>query len=80
MSLKALADPSGTISLVGSTLDLTVRTTTAKGPVTIHRSGELMFTRDAGAWKIVSFKLAVTREGAGLDAAGATSSTTKAGS
>jgi hypothetical protein len=37
-----------------------------------------MFTRDAGAWKILSFKLAVTRDGAGLNAP--TSSTTKAGS
>jgi hypothetical protein len=35
----------------------------------IHRSGELMFTRDAGAWKILSFKLSVTRDGAGLGAA-----------
>jgi hypothetical protein len=47
------------------------------GPITIHRSGELMFTRDSGTWKILSFKLAVTREGAGLGAAN-TSSTTKA--
>ena len=80
VSLKGLADPSGAIPLVGSTLDLTVRTTTAKGPITIHRSGELMFARDGNAWKITSFKLAVTREGAGIGAAAATSSTTQAGS
>jgi hypothetical protein len=78
VSLKGLADPAGTISLVGSTLDLTVRTTTAQGPVTIHRSGELMFVRDGGAWKITSFKLAVTRDGAGIGTATATSSTTQA--
>jgi hypothetical protein len=38
-----------------------------------------MFMRDGGAWKITSFKLAVTRDGAGVDAAAATSSTTQAG-
>ena len=78
VNLKALADAGGAIDLVGSTLDLTVQARTAGGPVTIHRSGELMFTRDAGTWKILSFKLAVTRDGAGIGTA--TSSTTKAGS
>jgi hypothetical protein len=78
VNLRGLADAGGGIDLVGSTLDLTVQTHAAGGPITIHRSGELMFTRDAGAWKILSFKLAVTRDGAGLDAP--TSSTTKAGS
>jgi hypothetical protein len=76
VSLKGLADPTGAIDLVGSTLDVTARTTAAGGPITIHRTGELMFTRDAGTWKILSFTLAVTRDGAGLGAA--TSTTTKA--
>jgi hypothetical protein len=76
VSLKALADQTGAIDLVGSTLDVTAQTTAAGGPITIHRSGELMFTRDAGTWKILSFKLAVTRDGAGLDVP--TAPTTKA--
>jgi hypothetical protein len=78
VSLHALADPAGTIDLVGSTIDLTVQTSAAGGPISIHRSGELMFTRDGGTWKILSFKLAVTRDGAGLEPAKRTSSTTKA--
>jgi len=78
VNLHALADPTGAIDLVGSTLDLTVQATASGGPITIHRSGELMFTRDGGTWKILSFRLAVTRDGAGLGAAAATSSTTKA--
>jgi hypothetical protein len=76
VSLKGLADPTGAIDLVGSTLDVTAQTTAKGGPITIHRSGELMFTRDAGTWKILSFRLAVTRDGAGLGAP--TPSTTKA--
>lgn len=78
VNLHALADPTGAIDLVGSTLDLTVQATGSGGPITIHRNGELMFTRDGGTWKILSFQLGVTRDGAGLGAAGATSSTTKA--
>ena len=77
VNLHALADPSGAIDLIGSTLDVTVRSTAAGGPITIHRSGELMFTRENGDWKILSFRLAVTRDGAGLGAASGTSSTTK---
>jgi hypothetical protein len=76
VNLHALADSTGAIDLVGATLDLTVQAPAAKGPITIHRTGELMFTRDAGTWKILSFKLAVTRDGAGLGAE--TSTTTKA--
>ena len=79
VNLHGLADNSGAIDLVGSTVDLTVHATAAGGPITIHRTGELMFTRDGAAWKILSFRLAVTRDGAGLGAATATSSTTKAG-
>jgi hypothetical protein len=80
VNLRALADAGGAIDLVGSTIDLTVQASAAGGPITIHRTGELMFTRDGGTWKILSYRLAVTRDGAGLDAAKGTSSTTKAGS
>lgn len=76
ISLHGLADASGAIDLVGSTLDVTVTATTPAGPLTIHRSGQLMFERDSGTWKILGYQLAVTRDGAGLDAASST--TTKA--
>ena len=66
VSMSGLADQSGAVDLVGTTLDLTVTATAARGAITIHRSGELMFVRDGGSWKILSFKLAVTRDGAGL--------------
>ncbi|MGZ4794753.1 MAG: hypothetical protein ACXVLO_08640 [Acidimicrobiia bacterium] len=74
VNVRGLADPSGAIDLVGTTVDLTVRATGARGPYTIHRTGELMFQRDGGAWKILGFKLAVTRDGVGLE--GSTTSTT----
>jgi len=76
VALRGLADRNGAIDLVGATLDATVKTTAAGGPVTVHRTGELMFTRDAGAWKILGFTLAVSRDGAGLGAS--TSTTSKA--
>ena len=69
LNLTALSDQSGAIDLVGTTFDLTVNTTASGGPVTIHRTGEFMLTRDGGAWKILGFTLAVTRDGAGLGAA-----------
>ena len=69
LNLTALSDQSGAIDLVGATFDLTVNATARGGPVTIHRTGEFMLTRDGGAWKILGFTLAVTRDGAGLGAA-----------
>lgn len=76
VSLVALADPAGAIDLIGATIDLTVSATTRPGPVNIHRTGELVFTRTGGEWRILSFKLAVTRDGAGLG----TTTTTTSGS
>ncbi|MEP6626152.1 MAG: hypothetical protein ABJC79_17020 [Acidimicrobiia bacterium] len=72
VSMSGLADASGAIDLVGTTIDLTVTGTAPKGAITIHRSGELMFERDGSDWKILSFKLAVTRDGAGLGTASST--------
>ena len=74
VNLTGLADKLGAVDLVGATLDLTVNANSIRGPFVIHRTGELMFSRQAGAWKILSFRLAVTREGAGL-AADATTTT-----
>ena len=78
INLHGLADGSGAIDLVGSTIDLTATAKTAAGPITIHRTGQLMFERDSGTWKILGYQLAVTRDGAGLEAASSTT-TTKAG-
>lgn len=66
VSLAGLADRTGAVDLIGATLDLTVSTQAKLGPITIHRTGELMFIRDGSAWKILGFKLAVERDGAGL--------------
>jgi hypothetical protein len=78
ISLHGLADSTGAIDLVGSTLDVTVNATTKAGPITIHRSGQLMFERDSGTWKILGYQLAVTRDGAGLGSASSSTTTAKA--
>ncbi len=36
------------------------------GPVRVKRTGQLVLSRDAGTWKISSFKLAADRSGSGL--------------
>ena len=69
LNLTALSDQAGAIDVIGTTFDLTVTTTAAGGPVTIHRTGEFILTREGGAWKILGFTLAVTRDGGGLGAA-----------
>ena len=69
VALTALSDPSGAIDLVGATVYLYVDTKAAGGPIHVLRSGELVLRRDAGAWKIDSYKLSVNRTGAGVTAA-----------
>ncbi len=69
LNLTALSDQAGAIDLVGTTFDLTVNTSASGGPITIHRTGEFMLSRDGGVWTILGFTLAVTRDGAGLGAA-----------
>jgi hypothetical protein len=66
VGLTALSDQSGAIDLVGATLYLNVDTKAARGPIHVLRSGELVLRRDAGTWKIASYKLAVNRTGAGV--------------
>jgi hypothetical protein len=77
MLLTALGDPMGAINLVGTSLFIDAQARTAAGPVRVKRSGELVLTRDAGDWKISSFKLTADRSGAGLRA-GSTSTTDSA--
>jgi hypothetical protein len=77
VALTALSDPSGAIDLVGATVYLYVDTKAAGGPIHVLRSGELVLRRDAGAWKIDSYKLTVNRTGTGVTAATATTTTTE---
>jgi hypothetical protein len=76
VALTALAGFDGSIQVVAASFDLKVSTKSAGGPVSIARVGELAFVQDAGQWKIESYKLLVTRDGAGLGG----TTTTKAGS
>jgi hypothetical protein len=64
--IVALSDPTGAIDLVGTTLFLDVNTKASGGPVRVLRSGEIVLKRDAGSWKISSYKLSVNRTGAGI--------------
>lgn len=66
VAMTALSDATGAIDLVGTTLFLDVNTKAAGGPVRVLRTGEMVLKRDAGAWKISSYKLSVNRTGAGL--------------
>jgi len=66
MILTALSDPLGGINIVGTSLYIDARATAKDGPIRVKRSGELVLSRDAGTWKIASFKLAADRSGSGL--------------
>ena len=67
--LTGLADGSGKVVVVTAGLAATTRTRTAKGPVTITRTGDLVLQPDNGAWKIVGYALTVDRAGKGLGTA-----------
>ena len=66
MILTALGDSMGGINIVGTSLYIDARATAKDGPVRVKRTGELVLSRDAGTWKIASFKLAADRSGSGL--------------
>lgn len=66
VGLTALSDGGGSIGLVGAALTLDVSAKTARGPVTIKRSGELVLAHAPDGWKIDSYRLLVARDGAGL--------------
>jgi hypothetical protein len=73
VGLRGLVDRAGGIDLVGATVDVTARATAADGRLEIHRTGELMYQRDGADWKLLGFRLAVARDGAGLGTAPTTS-------
>ncbi len=66
VALTALSDGAGTIDLVGAALAVDVAAPTARGRVSVKRSGELVLTRTPDGWKIDSYRLLVARDGAGL--------------
>ena len=59
-------------------LEITVTGHNARGPVRIHRTGELAFVRDGTAWHLDSWRLTVTRDGRGVPPAPRPSTTTGA--
>lgn len=69
ITLTVLVDQASAMVLITAALDVGITTATAQGEVTIFRSGELTFAPDDGLWRIAGFDLAVTRNGAGVDAA-----------
>jgi len=74
VTLTGLADSSGNIVVVTATVDATTKTKTAKGKLSIKRSGELVFEPDNGTWKISGYSFIVDR--AGKSVPGATTATT----
>jgi hypothetical protein len=76
--ITVLTDAVGAAALGAVTIDVTITGNAAKGPITVHRTGELEFTRGTSGWLLDSWRLTVTRTGKGIPAAPRTSSTTKA--
>lgn len=64
--LTGLADASGKVVVVTAGLAATTRTRTARGPVTITRTGDLVLRPDDGTWKIAGYSLTTDRAGKGL--------------
>lgn len=73
-----LTDANGAAVLGAVTIDVTITGDAAKGPVTIHRTGELAYAKGESGWALDSWRLTVTRDGKGVPATPRTSSTTEA--
>jgi hypothetical protein len=63
VTLTGLADGAGNIVVVTANVDATTKTTTAKGKLSITRTGELVLEPDNGTWKISGYSLIVDRVG-----------------
>jgi hypothetical protein len=69
VAFVALGDQSGTVVLVSAALDLTVdgRVEGAATPLQISRTGDFALAPDAaGAWKVTSYSMSVSRSGGGI--------------
>jgi hypothetical protein len=82
VSFVGLGDQSGGLVLVTASVQFTVDGTIAgiKAPLRIEQHGDLALAPDAsGAWKVTSYRMAVTRSGGGIDTTTtSTPATTKA--
>lgn len=76
--VSVLTDAQGAAVLGTVTIDLTVTGHNDRGPVRIHRTGELAFVREGTAWHLDSWRLTVTRDGRGVPPAPRPSTTTGA--
>ena len=75
--LSALIDRDNTPLLVTTDVQFAVKARTAKGVVTINRTGSFVFAPDAsGAWKITGWTLSTDRGGPGVTPAPAASDPT----
>ncbi len=80
VDLDALADPEGTVLMVGASLNLDITTETADGPLTISRVGDLILEpRSSGGWEVTGYDLEVRRRSAGGSATTTASTASDAG-
>ncbi|MBM3659692.1 MAG: hypothetical protein FJW95_09340 [Actinobacteria bacterium] len=68
VALTGLADGGGNVVVVTADVATTATTKTAKGPLKITRSGELVLEPDNGTWKITGYTLTVDRVGKAIKA------------
>ena len=82
VNFVGLGDQSGNLVLVTASVQFTVDGTIVgiKAPLHIDQHGDLVLAPDAsGAWKVTSYRMAVTRSGGGIDTTtSSTPATTKA--
>lgn len=77
-AVTLLTDASGAAVLGAVAIDVTATGRDDRGPVRVHRVGELEFVRDGATWLLDSWRLTVTRDGRGVGPAGRPTSTTVA--
>jgi hypothetical protein len=68
-ALTALADGGGQIVLVAARLDLDLHAAVAGGDLHLVRKGDLLFSNEAGGWRVAGFDLSVIRNGPGVQLA-----------
>lgn len=61
--IDALADPAGSVVLLGTTFEVDVRVPAASGTYGLHRSGELTLAPGPdGGWLVTGYRMVVTRD------------------
>jgi hypothetical protein len=74
--IDALADKDGRVLFVATSFDLDVRTRSADGPVTLHRTNELTFAPVDASWLVTAYRVTVERD---VPETGSTTTTVSAG-